>query len=338
MNNLISSIFRKPDFLIFFITNPCNFKCDHCLLESLPKELNKKELNIVEINKIAENLPKIRHMSITGGEPFLRLDLLEILKAFITRNKIGHFTIITNGWYQERIFNVVTEVLKTKIKSLSIRISIDGQSKVHDSIRNQPGSFSKARETLKSLESISKTDKRFSIGTITTFQQKNKNELRDLLKQLKEVDLDTTSLNLVREASKEIEIKTQSDLQIFSHTYQQFQKNNKSKFRRSYKKVVLELLLKIENFRSCRAGSLIGVLRETGEVYPCEILDTSMGNIRNYDYKFKRLWSSKDSKRIRNKTSNCKVDCTYECVMPYNIVSSKSLFSALLKNLFSKKT
>ena len=72
----------------------------------------------------------------------------------------------------------------------------------------------------------------------------------------------------------------------------------------------------------CYAGELIGILSETGEVYLCETLDRSMGNVRDYGCNMAELWRDKQAEAARRFQKRLGCQCTYECAMSVN-----SLFS-----------
>ena len=68
----------------------------------------------------------------------------------------------------------------------------------------------------------------------------------------------------------------------------------------------------------CFGGELIGVLSETGEVYPCEILDRSMGNVRDFDCDLAALWKARAAADARSYQKELGCQCTYECAMSVN--------------------
>ncbi|MFH1076919.1 MAG: SPASM domain-containing protein, partial [Pseudomonadota bacterium] len=74
----------------------------------------------------------------------------------------------------------------------------------------------------------------------------------------------------------------------------------------------------------CRAGDISCIMTEAGDLYPCEILDKKIGNIRDVDYNFKKLWYSERARGIRRfiKDTNCY--CTYECAITTNILFNMS--------------
>jgi hypothetical protein len=74
----------------------------------------------------------------------------------------------------------------------------------------------------------------------------------------------------------------------------------------------------------CYAGELIGILSETGDVYLCETLDKKMGNIRDFDCDFSRLWSASRAEAARRYQKELQCQCTYECAMSVNTLFNPS--------------
>src|SRR3989338_10677171 len=73
---------NSPFYIQFFINSRCNLKCKMCSIVSSNKEY--KEVSLDDIRKIVKNLVKIGAgvVLLTGGEPFLREDLPEIVRIF----------------------------------------------------------------------------------------------------------------------------------------------------------------------------------------------------------------------------------------------------------------
>ena len=84
---------NKPEFLIFFVTSNCNCLCNICFYW---QELNKSgSLSLDEIRKISRSIGRFRILLLSGGEPFLREDLFELIEF---TNKHGIRPVIsTNG-------------------------------------------------------------------------------------------------------------------------------------------------------------------------------------------------------------------------------------------------
>ncbi|MCL2591901.1 MAG: radical SAM protein [Defluviitaleaceae bacterium] len=123
--------------LIWEITSRCNLSCKHCFIST-----NRcGDLKTEEIFRIVDNLDGINlgKIMLTGGEVFLRNDLLSILEYVKNKFKDVIIDITTNGTLLDK--NNVTKLKELGVEELSI--SIDGTSQVHDYQRNKIGSFNK---------------------------------------------------------------------------------------------------------------------------------------------------------------------------------------------------
>ena len=88
--------------LILFVTDRCNMKCDHCMFwERIDNPGD--ELSLEQMGNIARSTPPLRTLSLTGGEPFLRNDLVRILEIFYQFNHTHHIQVNTNGLLMERM-------------------------------------------------------------------------------------------------------------------------------------------------------------------------------------------------------------------------------------------
>lgn len=86
----------RPDTLCWIITGLCNFNCKHCYLESPNKKY--QQLSLEDCFAIIDQAKKagLKKIFITGGEPFVRNDLLEIIK-YIYKNDLTISGIESNG-------------------------------------------------------------------------------------------------------------------------------------------------------------------------------------------------------------------------------------------------
>ena len=80
----------------------------------------------------------------------------------------------------------------------------------------------------------------------------------------------------------------------------------------------------------CYGGRLMAVLKDNGEVFPCEQLATPLGNIRDYDCNFETVWNNDVAQRERESIRRRKCHCTYECVMSSNILFNPRMYPKLL--------
>jgi len=130
-------------------TRRCNLNCAHC--GSPPEEVNiSDELTTDEVFSAFEQIAsdfdmrQFRHINITGGEPFVRKDLLEILKYISKYPFYRNIDIQTNGIFIAENPEVLKELKKYGVTGIGV--SIDGLEFTHDNFRRRKGSFKKAFE------------------------------------------------------------------------------------------------------------------------------------------------------------------------------------------------
>jgi radical SAM protein with 4Fe4S-binding SPASM domain len=152
-----------PYAVFWKITSKCNLRCKHCFYYKHQSKFDdKNDLSTEEILKLTDFLIEelnIIHFIITGGEPFLQRDILQILRYLKSKNV--SIEIKTNGTLiTESVANELKEILNPKTDF--IQISIDGATKgTNNKIRGE-GSFQKCITGIKNLVKI-------GINTIITY-------------------------------------------------------------------------------------------------------------------------------------------------------------------------
>lgn len=145
-------MFMKEFGFQWHITDYCNLRCRHCYQDDFSRgaDLDLTAIKSI-IRTIAETLTDRRlHINITGGEPFLRSDLFDILAALENCPPVAEYNIITNLL---PINEQTVEQLETLGKLRQLKISLEcSDSELNDSIRGL-GSFKKI---LKNLEMIAR--------------------------------------------------------------------------------------------------------------------------------------------------------------------------------------
>ena len=82
----------------------------------------------------------------------------------------------------------------------------------------------------------------------------------------------------------------------------------------------------------CPAGALFGVIGSDGMVYPCEILDKPLGNLRDYDLNFMALWKNQQTTEVKKFIKDTKCNCSYECAWSINVISNPMYIPKLMNN------
>jgi len=135
-----------PRFLTFTVTFRCNARCVMC---DSWKKPSGEELTLAEIGQIFDQLPPMDAVRLTGGEPFLRTDLLEITHQAQAKLKPLFLHITTNGLLTERILRFC-EARDTS-RPLQLLVSVDGVGEAHNRIRGCHDAWEKTVQTVKEL-------------------------------------------------------------------------------------------------------------------------------------------------------------------------------------------
>lgn len=333
-----------PMAMIYFVTKACNCSCAHCFYwESLNKP-RSKELTLEELEKITSGLGKLLYLRLSGGEPFVRKDLFEIVRLFVAKCRPSYIGIPTNGYFMERIISFAEKV-KTLDTRIEIGISIDDLGEHHDKIRGPKNLFQTAVGTFLELKKIKSPNLR--VGFITTVMKSNQARLFQLFDYLKSLEPDSIACNMIRDDTlvkeeKEIDFETSQRFSDLCDEYNDrrskqrfdwFQKLRQAKT--LYAHEIRRKVIQTNEFQiPCVAGNKIVVLYAEGEIHPCETLGYEIGNIRDYDYDIKKILQSERAKYIREKIIKEHCFCTHECFTSASIVlSKKQMAKVVMKTL-----
>jgi len=315
---LFKTKFKTPPSLIFFVTSRCNARCKHCFYW---RNLNKrKDLTFKEIEKLTKNLGPVDSLNISGGEPFLRKDLPEIINLFYLNNNLKVVLIPTNGLLPGRIASIIKEILKyAKGKLVILSFSLDGTEKVHDEMRGVKGSFQKVIESYNETQKLKRKHLNLEIQVNTVVTNANENDIKKLIDRLKEImpDIGLFTLSFLRGDSpdKSISLPPVKNLKELER-YRNQKIPPSSFFARLADKIIYKLKLKAlkekRQIIPCEAGRVIGVIEDNGDVKHCELLPP-IGNIRRDD--FSKIWNSAKSRRERQEIIEGRCWCTHECFL-----------------------
>jgi len=338
---------KKPVYLIFFVTNKCNSRCEHCFFSKELNKIEEKDLSLEEIEKFSKQLGKLIWISLSGGEPFLREDIDEIFKIFVKNNNVEDFSIPTNGILSDKIYEKTKKMLEyaknTSVKVFSLSLSLDGTKEVHDKIRGI-NCFDNVIETYNKLEKLKDEYNFFSIRLSTTLSNVNINNIEDLHKEVikKMPRIDYHNFEIIRgdPKNKFYTPPTTEDLHkikpLLMSIYKKYNyyPNNKfaSKIAFNTKEFLYDAYLKILHDKKqpfpCYAGIVHCVLGYQGDIYFCELLP-KIGNIRKST--FKEIWNSEMAEKMRSFIKMRKCTCTHTCFQTTNFIFNQKHWLKLLK-------
>ena len=164
---------NKPASIQIGITERCNLRCLHC---DIWKSAQKKELSYEEwinILTVLKNWLGYYRLDISGGEPFLRKNLIDIIR-FCHENGIQSVVTTSATLLTEEAIDILSG-----LSTLTLNISLDGfLSQTHDYLRGVPGTYQKVMDVLRKFK---RPDRKCFITIATILMGYNCEEILDLV-------------------------------------------------------------------------------------------------------------------------------------------------------------
>ena len=296
----------------------CNSRCKTCNIY----EKKADELQVSEYEKIFKKIGRSPYwVTLSGGEPFLRTDIVGICKAIYKYSRPKIINIPTNGILTERIVKSVKKISVHCPKSkIIINLSIDGIKKEHDNIRQVEGNYEKVIDTFNQLKNLHLSNLEIGIhSVISKFNVDDFPRIANILMSLEpdsyitEIAENRVELGTLEEdiSPNAVAYKSVIDFLIHRIKQQNFKGLNQitQAFRIEYYNLVKKILRDKTQVIPCYAGIASAQISPEGDVWSCCIKAKSMGNLREYDYNFKKIWRNqnfkKERKSIKNKECYC---------------------------------
>ena len=205
----LRSVFRRKQLesVFLFVTSSCNSLCRTCFYWD---ELNKgRDLTFEQLERLSRTAPPFHKLWISGGEPFLRKELAEIIELFYAHNGMRHVNLPTNGLLPQKLDAVVSALLRRCPQlTIDLNFSLDGLANTHDTLRGVPKNFEKTMATLEMATEKWKGVPRLRRNVVSCVTRDNYRELVDLGRKLmREADLDGYYCEIVRGDPMDPELK-----------------------------------------------------------------------------------------------------------------------------------
>ncbi len=339
---------KDPVYVVLFVTERCTARCLHCLLGPEERPGLEGEMSLEEYETISKGMGEILFLLPTGGEPFLREDLPEIVEIFHRNNRVRNTGIPTNGSMPDRVVASVERILDLcPGMDLGLDVSIDGVGPEHDRLRGAPGLFEKAVETYRRLEQLLARRPGFNLNVAVTVSALNQHRLEELYRFLSE-ELKVRCINplLVRGIPRD-----PSAAGVDPERYEWFTRllgeevrlgrlEGYSRFgfaglinamKNVRQQVIGSIIKENEQQVPCYAAGLSCVITSRGGVYPCELLDRKLGDLREEELDFQRIWHSEQAEEVRRHIHDTGCFCTYECFLTNSIIFNPRMIPRLLR-------
>lgn len=293
---------QQPTDASIILTYRCPMRCVMCNIWKNPTD-KREEIQAADLR----SLPRLKFINLTGGEPFIREDLAEIVEECYRHT--DRIVISTSGWFEDRVI-----ALARRFPQIGIRISIEGLSQKNDELRGHQGGFDRGLRTLLTLKEMGLKD----IGFGCTVSNNNSADMLSLyqLSQSLGMEFATAAFHnsyYFHKDDNQITNREEVCRNFETLINLQLKENHpKSWFRAWFNMGLINYIEGGRRMLPCEAGSANFFIDPWGEVYPCNGLEEkfwkqSMGNIHQSD--FMTIWQSPEAQEVRQKVRCCAKNC-----------------------------
>jgi len=290
-------------------------------------DLSSTELNLSQIHEFFSKnrsfLKDVRDLFVSGGEPFLRKDIGDVLRIIHEILPRARIMIATNGFDTERIVGVMNEILED-VTIHAIAVPLDGLSKTHNALRGVNGAFERVIRTVNALSELRKNHN-FKLLISFTIAPSNYTELLDVFTLSQELNTlficrSVHSSFFYRNVGDSYQFKPKAIGEIremLSEIANTCRKNYMSTLEWRFACFYLSKIISYLNHPSklvmpCFSGAYSLIIDPYGFVYPCLLMNDQLGDVKRSP--LKEILSSREARAIRKKIEkgscpNCWMDC-----------------------------
>ncbi len=281
------------------VTYRCNAKCTMCNRYKEPSR-PEEEISLETISK----LPPMYFTNITGGEPFLRDDLKEVVRELY--KKSDRIVISTNGFFTQRIVELCKE-----FPQVGIRISIEGLEQTNNEIRGLENGYQRGYQTLKTLVDMGMKD----VGFGMTVQDRNAPDLVALYDISDQLGMEFATASLHNSfyfvESNNIIHDRLMVAQNFEALINKLLASNSPKkwFRAYFNHGLINYIFSQKRLLPCDMSFDTFFIDPYGDVMPCNGTKQKevMGNLNTQSWE--ELWNSPEAEQVRQKVRCCDRNC-----------------------------
>jgi len=347
--------------LTFSVTNLCQSKCKTCSIWQMYRQHPEKlraELTLEEIERIFRSIGHVYVFNVSGGEPFLRKDFVEIIELACRHLSPGIIHIPTNAIATRLIAEKtrqILQILQSRYPStrLTVKPSLDHIDSRHDEIRGVAGNFEKVMLLFKTLKAMKADYPHFHVELGTVISRWNVDDIEEIAAFITKLDPESYRNEIAEQRSEmlnmENPITPDADeyKKAIAFFVQQIKTNMKNdlffhRITNAFRLVYYDLAIKILDQRRqvipCYGGLSNAHMTPYGDIWACCTLgyDKPMGSLRDFGYDFARLWSSPQADEVRRFIHDRNCHCPMANQMYSNILMHPPSLAKVMYRLVVK--
>jgi len=299
-----------PFSLVVSVSFRCNSRCRTCGVWRKPSD----DMTLEEWTQIFARLGRTpAYITFTGGEPFLRPDLAEMVHSAYLHCRPTVITIPTNGLLTRRIVEQVETMCRVAPKTqIGINLSLDEVGERHDEIRQVSGNWERALATWDALKEVQQKYANLVLTTHTVISRFNIERFPEIYFGLSDLQPDSY---ITEVAEERVELDTIDWLitpppklyapvadflsqQARTHPTKGLARITQA-FRAEYYQLAKRVLFEQKQVIPCYAGWASGHIAPNGDVWSCCIRAEPVGNLRAYGYDLRPIWFGEPMKALR---------------------------------------
>jgi MoaA/NifB/PqqE/SkfB family radical SAM enzyme len=297
----------------------CNSRCLTCNIWMK----TENELTLEEWDKVLASLGRAPYwFTISGGEPLMYPHAVELAQLVYKHCRPGIINIPTNGILRSIPEKVEKIAQSCRDSQLIINLSLDGVGAKHDFIRGIPGNFEKFEQRLEQLLDLRKRLPNLIVGIHSVVSKFSVGHLDELIAyadrsgadqfitEIAEprVELDTVGLPITPSPSEYAKAIDKLIEYVQAKRFKGMAKVTEA-FRVEYYELVKRILDEQDQVIGCYAGWVSAQIYADGTVWPCCVRADNLGNLRDNDYDFTKIWFGENIKDVRRSIAAKECHC-----------------------------
>jgi MoaA/NifB/PqqE/SkfB family radical SAM enzyme len=288
-----------PTDAILALTYRCDARCRMCNIWQIEPQ---EHLTVEDYAKVPSSL---RDVNISGGEAFMRKDIVDIVQAVNEKCNGPRIVISTNGFRTEQIVTKM-ESLRKSIPDIGIGVSLDGIGEIHDKIRGIKSAYDKALKTLEALKEREFKNVRIGFTAMNDNAQEMK-KVYDLAEsfgfQFTTAVAQNSEIYFSTQANQQVKDGVLADALGYVMKSELLSYHPKKWMRAYFESGTLLFNEEGRRLLKCRAGIDFFYLAPEGLVYPCLTIPSPMGDLKGHT--FEEIWESETADKVRREIDGC---------------------------------
>lgn len=288
-----------PANMTFSVIDRCNMACRTC---GIWKNRDTDELTPEEYRKIVEPLD-LYWVTITGGEAFMRDDIVEVVETIVNGTDAQYVTIATNGMLREKTVASMEELLEKTSAEYVLNFSVDGTSETHEHIRRIKDAFEKLSSTIEAVRALD--PERINIGVNTVVSRFNEDEIPETYREVREkLEPDSFIAEVAEQRDKlyneDMEFAPEDPDAALDFLIESLEEEKRRGTPRRVKMMRKGFYRFLKHDREMKnyTGFISAQLNPDGELWPNASTKRVMGDLTG-DYDFEKVWRGRKAEKVR---------------------------------------